>query len=157
MSNLSDLGVRLYLAPVLATAVLLLATGSSWRPQRPLAETIGLAAGVLLLTLALAGLPPVVFGAALPTASVLMTWLVLAGSEWQFAPDSGQSGWTWTIAAAARPALGAGCGAMAGFVPLLCLRENPHFPLLNALAVLTGLLGAHTLDRLLRKISSVHS
>lgn len=137
----------LAVTPLLPTAILLLATGSSWRARRAWAESVGLGAGVLLLTLVLGWLPAVVFTALLPTASILMSLLVLAWCEWRFAPDIGQSGFAWALAAAVRPALGSALGAAAGFGPMLLFPGHRFLPPACALAVLAGLLTAHAFDR----------
>ncbi|WP_157772146.1 hypothetical protein [Lacunisphaera limnophila] len=134
------------LPPLLATAVLLLATASSWRARRVWVESVGLAAGVAGLALALAGLPRPVSASLLPSASLLLIWVVFAASEWRFAPDLGQTGFSWTFQAALRPTLGTGIGATPGFLALLFWHDNPWLPLLQPLALVSGLLAAHRLD-----------
>lgn len=142
------LGVRLLcFAQLLLLAILLLATGRTWRVYRTLFETIGLGAGILILMSGLSWLPTVVGLAALPSASVGVTLLVLAASEWRFAPDVGQSGFSWAVRAAVRPTLGAAFGATAGFVPILFLRGNPLCLPLCGLALFLGVIAAHLFDR----------
>ena len=138
--------LRVCLLPVLATAILLRATGSSWRCERRLLESIGLGTGVLALSLGLGWLPAVIFKAALPAASIVMTWVVLAESQWRFAPDTGQAGWTWAIQAAARPTLGTVIGATLGFGPMLIWPESRLSALACVLTVCAGLLCAHAID-----------
>ncbi len=138
--------LRVCLLPVLVTAILLLATGSSWRCERRLLEPIGLGTGVLALSVGLGWLPAVIFKAALPVASIIMTWMVLAESQWRFAPDTGQAGWTWAIQAAARPTLGTVIGATLGFGPMLIWPESHLSALACVLTVSAGLLCAHAID-----------
>ena len=144
---MSPLAQSFTLAPLLATAVLLLATGSSWRARRRWVELVGLGAGISLLAFLLSWLPRVIFIAALPSASILTALLVFAGCEWRFAPDYGQTGFTWAIHAAVRPTLVAALGVAAGFWPMLLLRQSPAFSLVCTLTVIIGLIAARTFDQ----------
>ncbi len=140
----------LTLAPVLTLAILLLATASAWRARREWVERIGLATGIFSLTAALSRLPPAVFAATFLPASVIVTLVVFAASEWRFAPDCGQTGFTWAIQAAARPTLLAALGAAAGLAALRLLPTDHARPWLCALAVFIGLLTAESLAQATR-------
>lgn len=142
------------LPPALATALLLLATASSWRARRTWVESVGLAAGVTFLALAFAGLPRGIAASALPSASLLLTWVVFASSEWRFAPDLGQTGFAWIFRAALRPTLGTGIGAAPGFVSLVLFRDSPWLTVIQPLTLLTGLLVAHWLDHVFHQLTS---
>jgi hypothetical protein len=88
-------------APLLATAVLLLATARTWRTRRLMVEIVGLVMGFAFAAAVLAPLPPVVFRALLPLACIRAAWAACAHAEWRFAPDCGQSGFAWAWPAAA--------------------------------------------------------
>jgi len=134
-------------SPLLPTAILLLATGSSWRARRGWAEAVGLGAGGFLLAITFSWLPPVVFTALLPCTSILAALLVLAWSEWRFAPDRGQTGFAWALQAALRPTLGAALGAAAGYWPVVFLSHSPFLPIFCTLTLVTGLIAAHAIDQ----------
>lgn len=88
-------------APVLATAILLLATGRAWRSHRRFVESVACACLLGSAAAALAPLPDVVFRALLPLAAVGAAWVACAYAAWRFAPDCGQRGFLWTLPAAA--------------------------------------------------------
>lgn len=140
--------------PLLATAMLLLATAGFWRVRRQWVESIGLGAGMLLLVLPLGALPRGDWLAVLPIASLLMALGVLAASEWRFAPDCGQTGRLWALPAAARPALGAGFGLIPSYALLPFFTAADGLPsLLFALLLFTGLIAGLRLDHALRNSS----
>jgi hypothetical protein len=88
-------------APLLATAILLLATARAWRARRLMVELVSLALTLGIVAATLAPLPSVVFRGLLPLAAVFSAWVAGAHAEWRFAPDHGQRGfaWAWTAAA----------------------------------------------------------
>ena len=88
-------------APLLATAVLLLATARTWRAHRVVVESVAFLVALAFAVAALAPLPPVVFRALLPLACIAAAWAACAHAEWRFAPDIGQSGFAWAWPAAA--------------------------------------------------------
>lgn len=141
------------LPPALATALLLLATASSWRARRTWVESVGLAAGVTLLALTFTGLPRGVAASTLPSACLLLTWALFAASEWRFAPDLGQTGFAWTFRAALRPTLCTGIGAAPGFVSLALFRDSPWLPVIQPLTLVAGLLVAHRLDQVFHQLT----
>jgi hypothetical protein len=88
-------------APLLATAVLLLATARAWRARRLFVEVVVLVIGLGFATAALAPLPAEIFRGLLPMAAVGAAWAACAHAEWRFAPDCGQRGFAWAWPAAA--------------------------------------------------------
>lgn len=138
--------ILLLTPPLLTTALLLLATGSTWRARRLWFESIGLGTGLILLALALGWLPRLVAAGILPSASICVAWLVLALSEWRFAPDRGQTGFAWALQATLRPTLGTGFGAAAGFAPLLICADSSHLPVIQPPVLFIGLIAARRFD-----------
>jgi hypothetical protein len=104
-------------APVLATAVLFLATARAWHPRRAVVEAVMLAIGLLLATAWLTPQPAPLVRALLPLAAVVAAWSACAYGAWRFAPDAGQRGWAWIFPASAARALPWSCGAAFAFTP----------------------------------------
>ena len=135
-----------FLAPLCSTAVLLLATGRSWRARRLWCDCIGLGAGVFTLGFFLSALPPRLFVVALPAASLGVAFAVFALNAWRFAPDFGQTGVRWLLSLAARPTLGCALGATAPFACLLAWPQHRALSFACTVATASGLIVAHLFD-----------
>lgn len=109
----ANTGFCIAVAPLLATAILLLATARAWIARRTFVEGVTLSALILLARLGLEPLPVIVRHALVPLATAASAWLALAQAEWRFAPDCGQRGWAWIFYATARPAFAAALGTAA--------------------------------------------
>lgn len=106
-------GGRLLAPPLLASAVLLLATGRSWSLRRADVERVGLSLLPALVCLLLVRLPAPFALALIPPLTLAAILGVLAAGAWRFAPDEGQTGRLWilrhALPACVGPALGLAC------------------------------------------------
>jgi hypothetical protein len=135
--------------PVLATAILVLATGRSWRARRAWVEAVGLVCLLLLAALALARFPASAYNATLPLAAILSAWLAFAYAEWRFAPDLGQHGFAWTFYAAAGSTLPVVLGAVLALAPCAYLNRTTPEPVASAALIGAPMLLAHAFHRAL--------
>jgi hypothetical protein len=123
VTTIPGMSQPLWLAPLLATVVLLAATFRTWRSRRGWVEGVGLAASLGLADVFLQRLGPALAFALLPIGALGATGLTLAYAEWRFAPDFGQRGWRWATTGSAQAtfcaALGLGIvhGAVAALGP----------------------------------------
>lgn len=107
-------------APLLASAVLLLATGRAWAPRRTLCERFGLASALLLVGQLAAFLIARPWDLALlPLASLGSVAVVQFASAWRFEPDSGQRNWAASCAPGMRRMLGPAFGLALALPPSL--------------------------------------
>jgi hypothetical protein len=146
---ISSPAITIATAPLLVTAILLLATSRTWRARRMFVEHVMLAALTFLAAAALSPLPPVVFNATLPLAAVVSAWLAFAHAAWRFAPDFGQRGVAWVFHTAAAPALPAALGAAIAIVPAGWLNRHSLLPLGTAAVFLAAMITASALHRAL--------
>jgi hypothetical protein len=143
------MSTALFSLPALATAILVLATGRTWRARRAWVESVGLAVLLLIAALALARFPAPAFNATLPVAAILSAWLAFAYAEWRFAPDLGQRGLAWTFYAAAGSALPVVLGAVLALAPCAYLNRITPEPVASAALLGAAMLLAHAFHRAL--------
>ena len=139
----------LFSLPALATAILVLATGRTWRARRAWVEAVALVSLILLAALALARCPAPALNATLPVAAILSAWLAFAYAEWRFAPDLGQRGLAWTFYAAAGSTLPTVLGAILALPPYAFLNRTAPEPVASAALIGAPMLLAHAFHRAL--------
>jgi hypothetical protein len=135
--------------PVLATAILVLATGRTWRARRAWVESVSLACLIFLSAFALGFLPAVLFTPTLFLAAMPCTWLAFAYAEWRFAPDCGQRGLAWAFYASANSTLPVVLGAAIALLPCTYLNRTAPDTIASAALLGTAMLLVHAFDRAL--------
>ena len=135
--------------PVLATAILVLATGRTWRARRAWVESVSLASLIFLVALTLGLLPTVLFTPTLFLSAMPCAWLAFAYAEWRFAPDYGQRGLAWIFYASANSTLPVVLGAAIALPPCTFLNRTAPDPITSAALLGTAMLIVHAFDRAL--------
>lgn len=131
---------RLLAAPLLVTAVALLATARNWSVVRRQAETALLFAGLVLAGVIMTKAPAAVRIGLTPVVLTMTVLAVLAVAEWRFAPDHGQPGMRRAFVETAYRTLWAGSGMVLALATLagLAPADAWHRPLLTGLGAFLG-------------------
>jgi hypothetical protein len=131
---------RLLAAPLLVTAVGLLATARNWSVVRRQAEMAMLFAGLVMAGVLLAKAPAALRVGLTPVVLTMTVLAVLVIGEWRFAPDDGQAGMRRAFVEAAYRTLWAGCGMGGALGVLACYASEDawHGPLLTGLGAFWG-------------------
>lgn len=144
-------GGRLLAPPLLASAVLLLATGRSWVLRRPDVERVGLALLPALVCLLLVRLPTPFALALIPPLTLGAILGVLAAGAWRFAPDEGQTGRLWILRHALPACVGPAIGLACVLLPALKLLAADSSVLGGVGLIATGPVAGHLCQRLLSR------
>jgi hypothetical protein len=140
---------RVAKAALMVTAILMLATGRSWRPRRTLTDLLMLGSSVCAVGALMSRAPFAWQIGFSPVAMTVAILISLAADEWRFAPDWGQQGVHWALIAGVTGTLwsGLGMGVAMVIIGAAARNEVTFAPAVYAAGALVGWAFGRSLQR----------